>query len=89
MPYIAQYRRDEIDVALDPLLNVLANNELAEIGDIVYVIYRIVKEMYGNSVRFSNKVQGITALESAKLEYYRRVMVSHENEAIERNGDID
>ena len=45
-------------------------------------------QSYGTEITYQHLNDCIGALESAKLEFYRRVVVPFEEEAIKRNGDI-
>ena len=56
-------------------------------GHVVYVIYKILKRLYGDG-RFETRSDALKILESAKLEYYRRVMAPYEDSKIEENGDV-
>lgn len=85
MPYVQQERRKELDSEIEALVKKL--KEMA-LGDVVYALYRITKDVYGNTKNYYTKVQGITALESTKLEYYRRILASYEDEKSKENGDI-
>lgn len=85
MPYVQQERRKELDSEIEALVKKL--KEMA-LGDVVYALYRITKDVYGNTKNYYTKAQGITALESTKLEYYRRILASYEDEKSKENGDI-
>jgi len=58
-------------------------------GELCYHIYRQCKtyiELYRPSFKTLSDV--ITALECAKLEFYRREMAPYEDKKIEENGDV-
>ena len=89
MPYIKQSDRKIIDLLLTPLLDQLSISRGmgGADGTVNYVISRIVRTLYpAKSYYVLNRGMGI--LESAKLEYYRRVVAPYENEKMEENGDI-
>jgi len=85
MPYIKQDKRTQ----LDPYLAELAAKVTTE-GELNYCIYKIscllierLGESYGNYSMCSS------AMEHAKLEWYRRRVAPYEDRKIEENGDID
>jgi hypothetical protein len=53
----------------------------------VYAIYRIIIDIYAYG-NFEIKSNALKVLESAKLEYYRKVMGPYENLKIAENGDV-
>ena len=84
MPYIKQDKRD----ALDPHLAELAREVTTE-GELNYCIYKLscllidkMGESYGNYSLCSS------AMEHAKLEWYRRRVAPYEDKKIKENGDI-
>ena len=92
MPYIKQEERKEIEDwgELHHLIDYLkktTKNGQEKSGNVVYVIYRIIKEIFGEG-NFEVRSNALKVLESAKLEYYRRIMGPYEEEAILRNGDV-
>jgi hypothetical protein len=83
MPYISQAKQEELRdrVATTP-------------GELNYILTKIIIA-YLNQVQTSNGEVVYTdlndvlgALEGAKLEFYRRVIVPYEEEKIKENGDI-
>ncbi len=80
MPYIKQERRD----------NLRQNgHDMESPGELNYLITRLALlyvEQRGLSYQTINDIVG--ALEGAKQEFYRRVAVPYEQEAIARNGDV-
>ncbi|MCC8194699.1 MAG: hypothetical protein LIP28_08655 [Deltaproteobacteria bacterium] len=84
MPYITQDKRDR----LDPHLDELARRITGE-GDLNYCIFKLscllidrIGESYGNYSMCSS------AMEHAKLEWYRRRVAPYEDKKIQDNGDI-
>ncbi len=84
MPYITQSKRDE----LEPHLAALARQVATE-GELNYCIYKLscllidkMGESYGNYSLCSS------AMEHAKLEWYRRRVAPYEDKKILENGDI-
>jgi len=92
MPYIKKEDRIAIEIqgGFSRLMSSLINqtdNGRKDNGLVVYVIYKIIKEVYGKG-NFEIKSNALKVLESAKLEYYRRIMTSYEDKKIEENGDV-
>jgi len=92
MPYITTDNKIAIQVqgGFSRLLSCLVNNTKKgkkNNGWVVYVIYRILKEVYGEG-NFEVKSNALKVLESAKLEYYRRIMAPYEDKKIKENGDV-
>jgi len=58
-------------------------------GAIVYLIYKILKNVYGyDGSRFEERSNALKVLESAKLEFYRRILAPYEDRKIVQNGDV-
>lgn len=79
MPYIKKTNRELLELG-DPIRTP---------GELNYCITEMIKQYvkdHGLSYRVLNDVVG--ALESSKLEFYRRVVVPYENKKIEQNGDV-
>ena len=85
MPYITKDRRAIVDPEITVLVEKLRQLGL---GDVVYVLYRLLKKLYGDTRNFYTKAQALAVLESTRAEYYRRVLAPYEDEKIEQNGDI-
>lgn len=90
MPYIKKGARRPIDKFLDGLILILLNNTengKRNNGDVVYAIYKLLKQIYGPG-NFEIKSNALKVLDSAGKEYYRRVMAPYEDSKIESNGDV-
>lgn len=75
MPYIEKARREDI--------------KLETPGDLNYAFTMLAKTYLkdkGLSYQTCNDIVG--ALESAKMEFYRRIVIPYENSKIEQNGDV-
>ncbi len=82
MPYIAPEARPELDHAI-------ANCIPRDAGELQYVIARIIKQhMATRTVRYQVLNDVLGALEGAKQEFYRRVVVPYEDSKIHANGDV-
>lgn len=82
MPYIKDNRKD-------PVLNQVKILDTS--GDLTYAITAICLTWLesNNKVNsFENLSNIIKALECAKLEFYRRVMVPYENNKLSENSDV-
>jgi hypothetical protein len=84
MPYIKPEKRNEFEE-----LEIIADNcETA--GDLCYCFYKIIcLFIKRKGLSFSTWTMCLSALESAKLEFYRKHVASYEDEKIKENGDID
>ena len=81
MPYITEQRREKLQKQPNP--------KPYNPGELNYLITKLVSEYVndkGLSYKSINDVLG--ALEGAKLEFYRRVAVPHENFKLADNGDV-
>lgn len=59
-------------------------------GELTYVIYKAMMRWLenGDAKNFDRRADAITAVECAKLEFYRRHVGPYEDGAIARNGDV-
>lgn len=79
MPYIRQERREALD----------SGDQSASSGELNYVITSSIRNYLrsrGVSYQYINDVLG--ALEAAKLEFYRRIVIPYESKKIVENGDV-
>lgn len=81
MPYIKQSKRLEIDSAIKEL-------PIDDAGDLNFVFTRIIQQYLKGKIKYQHVNDIIGALESAKFEFYRRVVSDYEDNKIEENGDI-
>jgi hypothetical protein len=85
MPYIQKNSRRWFDEALEEL-----RQGLGPVGELNYCVTKLcigwVKEHGGMS--YDNLNAAIGALESAKLELYRRVVAPYENSKLAEHGDV-
>ena len=82
MPYIKQDDRRVVDIVLE--VPVMENA-----GELNYVLTRVIKDyldQFGKSYRTMNDIVG--ALESAKVEFQRRIVAPYEDKKIDENGDV-
>ena len=80
MPYIPQEDRDRLEKDWLPVTP----------GELNYCITTVIRRylLSRHSIGYEAYNACIGALESAKLELYRRLIASYEDEKIEENGDI-
>jgi hypothetical protein len=86
-PYIEPGVRKNLKGALDELDTLLKEEGYTE-GTLNYVFFWILKRAWYANTRYREINKLIGVLECCKLEFYRRIAVNHENEAIYRNGDV-
>lgn len=77
MPYIKMERRGELDF-----------DEPETSGELNYAITRLVQTYLGRAPKYDDFNSVIGALESAKLELYRRMISPYEDKKIIENGDV-
>lgn len=84
MPYIEKEKRERLDWIID---NLAAELKAAGItGNLNYVLFKLATVLCYNYATYS---AFIADLECNKLEVYRRLTAPYEDEAIERNGDVE
>ena len=88
MPYIEQ-QRVQFDGHINKLSETISNE-----GQLCYCIYAILvrycnKYQAKGSLKFNILAQCISAIECAKLEFYRRIVAPYEDKKIKENGDIE
>ena len=85
MPYIEPHRRKAIDPLLEPLLKEV--HELPP-GELNYIVTKIMINAMPSYTRYTAINELIGVLECAKLEFFRRVAVDHEEGVRWYNGDV-
>lgn len=79
MPYIDERVREFIEAGAVP----------KTIGELTYALTKAATEYLDvTGLSFAHASEVITAMECAKLEFYRRVLAPYEDAAIVRNGDV-
>lgn len=84
MPYIDWNRRKVFDKALEELAENVQNQ--GELNYCIYKLSRLIIHRIGKS--YANLSMCSSAMEHAKLEWYRKVLAPYEEEKIRENGDI-
>ena len=92
MPYIKPHKRDELDPAVDQILNALRGLESDDPGNdtegnLNYVISSLLSKIYPGS-RYAEINAAMGVMSSATAEYYRRVAVPYETQKAFENGDV-
>jgi hypothetical protein len=84
MPYIVPERRDVFDPHLQELAKELQNE-----GELNYCIYKLSCLMLEKiGMRYDTLSLCSSAMEHAKLEWYRKKVAPYEDAKIAENGDI-
>ena len=83
MPYITQKQRNTLNKSLDESLSINTPGELNYLITVICLIY-----LRDNNLKYQTINDIIGALDCAKMEFYRRVVVDYENEKIKINGDV-
>lgn len=86
MPYLKQNDRDRLDPLINNLASAISKENRA--GDINYIINQLLLKNTGEG-HYKDFNELIGALESAKLEFYRRKIAPYENKKAKENGDLD
>ncbi|MFW5730539.1 MAG: DUF6899 family protein [Desulfonatronovibrionaceae bacterium] len=84
MPYIAREKRRKFDQELERLALKVENQ--GELNYCIYKLSRLIIERMGES--YQNLSMCSSAMEHAKLEWYRRVLAPYEDKKIKENQDI-
>jgi hypothetical protein len=87
MPYIAQGSRSLYDRALARLAESI--NDATPAGDLNYIITRISADwLQKRGLSYSALADVVAVLETAKLEFYRRIAGPYEDGKAALNGDV-
>lgn len=89
VPYIRQHERLKYVPVLLEVAKIFApmSNENKP-GELAFLLTAIVREAVGENARFSELNLAIGALESVKLEFYRKTIAPYEDRKIVENGDL-
>ena len=95
MPYIHPDDRQHYEQPLNFMVNALSQRQF-EAGHLTYLIYsllaakvRSMSDPHLPAPRYARLSQTRASATDASDEFYRKVMVPHEEAAMVRNGDID
>jgi hypothetical protein len=83
MPYIKPECRDYFDKEIEDIVE-----NIAQPGDLCYVIYKLLNDLTNKNKCFKTMSSLIAEVESAKLEFYRRIAAPYEDQKIIENGDV-
>lgn len=84
MPYISQNERKYFD----ELVKLIHSDTLKNPGALNYLITQLVLAYLPEDPKYSTFNDAIGALECAKLELYRRLVLPYENKKMQENGDV-
>lgn len=87
MPYISKERRKVLDPHIEGLQKALQSLNGSE-GDLNYTISRLIGAAFLNETRYHTIARVTGVLANVKDEFYRRLGIPYENQAIETNGDV-
>lgn len=85
MPYILQPDRDRLDPKIKELADTI--NMESRAGELNYSITKLLLALKGAG-KYKDYNELVGALESAKLEFYRREIAPYEDIKVEENGDV-
>lgn len=89
MPYIKPEKREKLNLIIDQADGIIDTE-----GELNYLLTGIVLGWVKHKSRIAGKFSyeignaAMGVLESAKLEFYRRLMVPYEDSKIKANGDV-
>ncbi len=78
MPYITQEAKNELQGGRRP----------RTVGELNYCVTRLMVEYCHDLLSYNDINDVIGAVESAKMEFYRRMAVPYEEQKMEQNGDV-
>lgn len=94
MPYIKKQKRNEILEKDDPfgdgtIFHHIIAEHIETPGDLNYAISVLVGlYVKYKGMSYTNASEALTAMDGAKLEFYRRVLAPYEDKKIKENGDV-
>ncbi len=87
MPYIKKSKRAKYEEGIQKILESLKSLPVETVdGELSYVITKILKSLYAPDYFSYNRAMGV--IESAKHEFYRRVVAPYEDKKLNENGDV-
>ena len=92
MPYVKKSQRENLDPAIDELVNRLRltceQDKDEPDGLLNYAFTRMLTKTFAQKPRYILLERAVGCLESCKLEFYRRVVAPYENKKAKENGDV-
>lgn len=89
MPYIKNEDKLKFDKILQEVLNAFSEPPGPLSGELNYLISSIIREyINAKGLRYATLNDVIGVLDSAKMEFYRRVVAPYEEEKMKENGDV-
>ena len=87
MPYIVEDDRKPYKFYLDWLVTLLSKSGWIT-GHLTYAIYYLCLAKFKAKPCYQTGAEVVAALETAKLEFYRRELAGYEDKKIQENGDL-
>ena len=95
MPYVNEVVKKNMAPFIEDLIQFLEHeNTVIQPGEFTYIIYRLMlahreglRAMIGDH-KYSSLAEILGCVESAKLEFYRRIVAPFEDLKITENGDV-
>lgn len=95
MPYIKQELRANLDRYLENVEAEIRSlkaegkiNDKGVAGCLTYCVFKLIRRFYSDG-RWYDKMDAEKVCKSAITEYMRRFVYPYEDQAIERNGDVE
>lgn len=85
MPYLKLESRQRLDKTINELASLIKPNHRA--GELNYIFNRLMLAVLGEG-KYADCNEMIGALESAKLEFYRKKIAKLEDKKVKENGDL-
>lgn len=86
MPYIRQENREQLDLLLKSLFDIV--HQLS-VGDLNYIISQILNRyIKSKPITYTLLNSMIGVLECAKIELYNRLVTPYENTKLKENGPV-
>lgn len=95
MPYIKEELRPNLDTLLEKIeQEIRAMRAVGKINDkgvagcLTYCVFKLIRRFYADG-RWYDKMDAEKVCKSAMTEFMRRFVYPYEDDAIERNGDVE
>jgi hypothetical protein len=83
MPYITRLQKDRLNK------DIISKSTTQSLGELNYVITKLCLDYLSRAgVNYTSINSVVGMLESAKLEFYHRIIADYKDDKIEENGDV-
>ena len=89
MPYIRTADRKQYLSAIKAIAALVPEDRQLRPGHMNYVISMLIRETYGERLRYADHNEVLGMLQGVSLEFYRRRTAPYEDVKIEEEGDLD